>query len=109
LFSAKRRKERNEYDQQQEILGKVNSHIVAEEFASEIFEEQPTQKKIRSVSPVIKDRHNDGAAKETQAGVSESGHIVADNILGGFVSGESPNYEGAEEQQRAPSELARRN
>ena len=103
FFSAKGRKKRNVHDQEQEILGKVDRHVIAEEFPRKILEQQPAQKKVHAVAPVVENRQHDRSANDAQDGVGQASHIVVDHILGGFVGGERAHDEGAEERVAGPS------
>ncbi len=85
FLSPKSTQERNKDYERQPILGKINRHVIPEKSPREILEQQPTQKEIHPVSPIIEDAHNYRSTDEAQPCVRQTSHIVVDHVLSQFV------------------------
>ena len=92
---------RDVHHQDKKILRKEDRHVIAEEFPHEILEQQPAQKKVHTVAPVIEDRDDDCAAQYARADISQTHYVVINHILGELVGGIGANDKDEEEKQWA--------
>src|SRR5580693_8769359 len=67
------------------MLGEINHHVVAEEFAGQVFKQEPRQEEIDSVAPIVKHRDNESAADKRQGDESQAGHVAVDDVAGHFI------------------------
>src|SRR5262249_1058087 len=58
-------KERDVHKYDQEILRKVNSHIVSKVFTYEVFEEEPAEKNVEALAPVVQNLDGKGQCGKT--------------------------------------------
>jgi hypothetical protein len=79
----------------EEVLGKIDGHIVAEIFARQIFEQQPKQQQVKSVAPIHSRYCRHGCAGASAASDGQSGKITRDDVIGGKTS----SYKSKDEEQ----------
>src|ERR1700680_1234797 len=51
----------------EQVFCEVDRHVVAEEFAGEVFEQQPCEEEIQAVTPIVEHRDDKSAANEDHA------------------------------------------
>jgi hypothetical protein len=99
-------KEREIYNEDQKILGEINRHVVTEEFAREILEQKPEQKKVESVTPIIEHGDNEGAGNKDHDGVRQADEAAGNYVFGGFPGRNGDKHKKPEYEEWVAAEFS---
>src|SRR5437660_4591811 len=98
-------KKRKIYDGYENILAKKNGHVIAQILACQIFKEQPSQKEIKAIAPVLEYSHHDRGAGKDQSNVEQCDGIVLDDVIRDLKDRTGREKKGAPREDRASAKL----
>src|SRR5450755_1271072 len=99
------REEGNVNERNQDILGEINGHVVSEEFAGKILEQQPGKKEIQSIAPAIEYSNQEGGAQAAQGDIGQTRNVVAHDVLREQVDAENEQNENYEQSHRVAAKI----
>src|ERR1700722_7045515 len=83
----------------QNILGKINHHIVAEKLAGQIFKENPDKKRVKSETPISENSYCGYAGHEPQKVVLNGTQVLDGNSIADYPCQPDTYYKEAQSDQ----------
>ncbi len=104
-FSPVSHEEGNVNERDQDILGEINGHVISEEFAGEILEQQPGEEEIQSVAPVIEYPDQECGPEASQGDIGQTGNVVAHDVLREQVGAKNKQNKNDEQSHRIAAKI----
>src|SRR5713226_1490038 len=74
-------------DRDKYVFREIDGHIVAEKLSRQVLKQQPSEKEIQTVPPVIENGDHDRAASNQYADQTQPFKIIGYNVASNNVSG----------------------